>query len=40
METTNRDAAWAAAALSALLRNAVQALLVAQLASLGVKPKP
>ena len=38
METTH--AAWAERQVRALLRDAVQALLLAQLAKLGVRPRP
>ena len=40
MEATNKEAAWAQRQVRALLRDAVQALLLAQLAKLGVRPRP
>ena len=39
MEATNKSAAWAERKVRALLRDAVAALLLAQLASLGVRPR-
>lgn len=39
MEATNAQMAWAQKRVRALLRDAVQALLLAQLAKLGVKPR-
>jgi hypothetical protein len=40
MESTNGDAAWAAAKVRELLREAVAWLLLVQLAELGIGPPP
>ncbi|HYC00377.1 MAG TPA: hypothetical protein VEA35_13495 [Ramlibacter sp.] len=39
MDPTNRDLAWSQSKVRALLRDAVAALLLAQLARLGVRPR-